>query len=694
MQKIVTKIPSTLIECIEAYAQAGYATFATTEEKKPVAGFGWKKAVVDLAPNPMKYPYSQFGVKLKADDLIIDLDPRNMKGRSVWSELKNRVSVLQELQEQATLVRTGGGGLHIYLRKPSTFSIRKSLKEFPGVDFLSEGAYVIGAGSIVNDNIYSFLTPPFSAANAPDGLLNLIKRQVVDLGEHNHKGFSDEPDNIQRFLDYLNKLAPVAIQGQKGDETTYKVACRGRDYNLSMQKTFDLMAKHYNPKCQPMWEHMELQHKVSNAYSYNEAPPGTRDPKVALPDLPKEKDPNAWQRGLVKYKGGGYQKTLKNCKLMISHEMGIKGLFIYNAFNERLEIRGHVPWEKERINRYNAIDDREVDSIRVHLDDIFHVDFPTPIVWKAVDLVAAGKAYHPIKDVLETYKWDGIPRLNTWLEIYCGATNSELNKQVGRKVLTAMVARVYSPGCKFDYVLVLEGVQGIGKSTTCEILGGEWYGDAPVDPKDKDSIPYIHSKWVIELSEMITTRKTENDRLKNFISRREDDIRLPYARARTRFPRQCVFIGTINPDAVGYLTDTTGNRRFWPVFCSTFDLEGLKRDREQLLAEALVLYKAGESLTLPHELVQESEDESMKRLAQDPWQNIIEDWGATNSEEIEVTTQHIYRNVLNGNIQSMHTGHQRRIALALKNLGWLRQRGVKGIEYIRPVKVEAEVENS
>jgi len=177
----------------------------------------------------MKYPYSQFGVKLKADDLIIDLDPRNMKGRSVWSELKNRVSVLQELQEQATLVRTGGGGLHIYLRKPSTFSIRKSLKEFPGVDFLSEGAYVIGAGSIVNDNIYSFLTPPFSAANAPDGLLNLIKRQVVDLGEHNHKGFSDEPDNIQRFLDYLNKLAPVAIQGQKGDETTYKVACRGRE---------------------------------------------------------------------------------------------------------------------------------------------------------------------------------------------------------------------------------------------------------------------------------------------------------------------------------------------------------------------------------------------------------------------------------------------------------------------------------
>jgi len=449
------------------------------------------------------------------------------------------------------------------------------------------------------------------------------------------------------------------------------------------------MAKHYNPKCQPMWELNELQRKVSNAYNYNEAPPGTRDPAVVLPDMSNIKDPTAWKIGLVKTKGGAYAKTLKNCKLMIQHEIGIKGMFTYNAFNERLEIKGHVPWEKNRINRYNAVDDREVDSIRLHLDDIFHVDFPTPIVWKAVDNVAAGNVHHPIKDMLESYKWDGVPRIDNWLKTYCGSADRPLVQQIGRKVLCAMAARIYSPGCKFDYVLVLEGAQGIGKSTTCDILGGEWYGDAPINPQDKDCIPYIHSKWVIELSEMITTRKTDNDRLKNFISRREDDVRLPYARARQRFPRQCIFIGTINPDDVGYLTDTTGNRRFWPVLCTSFDLEGLKRDREQLLAEAVVCYKKGESLMLPYEMAKEGEEEANARLADDPWMWIVSEWSAANPGEGETTTQHIYRNVIGGNLQSMNTWHQRRIASALKLTGWKKQPSLSGIKYVRPVKVEA-----
>ena len=685
-----TKIPSTLIECVELYAKAGYATFATTADKVPIKDLKWKQAVVDTAPNMMKYPYGQFGVRLKADDLVIDLDPRNMKGRQVWSEIKQQVSMAAELEKTATIVRTGKGGLHIYLRKPPTFNIRKSLKEFPGVDFLSKGAYVIGAGSLVDAKTYTFLTPPFAVVDAPDGLLKLIKRQVVDLGEVNHKGFSDAQDNIDRYEDYLNKLAPIAIEGENGDKTTFIVACRGRDYNLSMQKTFELMAQHYNPKCKPMWEERELQRKVSNAYNYNEAPAGTRDPQVVFPDLGAKPDAKKWQADLEKTKAGGYKTTLRNAVLMLQHELGIKGLFIYNAFNERLEIKGHVPWKDSRINRYNAIDDREIECIRLHLAEKFNVEFSSQTTWKSVDLVAAGNVYHPIKDTLEKYKWDGVKRVDTWLETYCGGADTPLNRQMGRKVLCAMIGRVYNPGCKFDYVLVLEGAQGIGKSTTCEILGGEWFGDAPVDPTDKDVIPYIHSKWVIELSEMITTRKTESDRLKNFISRREDDVRLPYARARQRFPRQCIFIGTINPDDVGYLNDTTGNRRFWPVFCDHFDLDGLKRDRDQLLAEAVVLHKAGESLTLSYELIKESEDEAMKRLADDPWQWIIEEWAASNKEELTVTTQHIYRNVLNGNIQSMHTGHQRRIAMALKRLGWVKRQGLTGLEYARPVKVEAE----
>ena len=687
------KIPSTLPECIKAYAEAGYATFATEADKRPAYGTKWKDAKIDISPNPMKYPHSQFGVRLKSDDLVIDLDPRNMKGRKVWSELKTAVSLEDDVEKKATLVRSGNGGLHIYLRKPPGFAIQKNLKEYPGVDFLSEGAYVIGAGSWVANRPYTFEREPFAVVQAPGSLLNLIKRKVVDLGEIHHKGFEDTPDNIERFTDYLNELAPVAIEGESGDKTTFKVAAVGRDCNLSSQKTFELMSLIYNPKCKPMWGLNDLQRKVANAYSYATAPPGTRDPKVVLPNMVGE-DPKKWMEELEHSKNGALKITLKNAVRLLKHELGIKGLFIYNEFSERLEVKGHVPWQNDRINRYNSIDDREIECIRLHLAETHFVEFSTATTWKAVDLVAAGNAYHPIRDMLEKYKWDGIPRVDTWLQKYCGAADTKLNIQMGRKVLCAMIGRVYNPGCKFDYVLVLEGVQGIGKSTTCEILGGEWYGDAPISPTDKDSIPYIHSKWVVELSEMVTPRKAETDRLKNFLSRREDDVRLPYARVRQRFPRQCIFIGTINPDDVGYLTDTTGNRRFWPVYCNEFDLEGLKRDREQLLAEAVILYKAGESLTLPHELIKENEDETLKRLADDPWQGVIADWAEANPDITEVTSQHIYRNVLNGNVHNMHTGHLRRIATALKNLGWIRRQCTTGIKYCKIVKVKGEDENN
>lgn len=682
-------IPSALVECVEVYADAGYGTFATQQDKRPMTGCSWTESLIDKDPNMLKYPFGSFGVKLKADDLVIDLDPRNMKGRHVWSEIKQQVSTLNEIEKRATIVRTGGNGLHIYLRKPPSFRIRKHLKEFPGVDFLTEGAYVLGAGSRIGAKEYTFLTPPFSVVDTPSGLLHLIQSQVVDLGKVHHQGFSDTQDNIERFVEYLNRLAPIAIEGEHGDSTTFSVACRGRDYNLTQQKTCDLMFQYYNPKCKPMWGQLDLQRKVINAYNYNQSPPGTRDPNVVLPDLDK-KDPNEWLKGLDHTKNNAIRISLKNAVYLLKHEMGIKGVFIYNEFNERLEIRGKVPWEGNRINRYNSIDDREIECIRLHLAETHAVEFPSPTMWKAVDLVAAGNTYHPIRDVLETFKWDGVPRVDSWLQIYCGAADKPLNSQMGRKLLCAMIARVYSPGCKYDYVLVLEGRQGIGKSTCCEILGGEWYGDAPVDPKNPDCIPYLHSKWVIELSEMITTRKTESDRMKNFLSRKEDDVRLPYARARQRFPRQCVFIGTINPDDVGYLTDTSGNRRFWPVFCNSFDLESLKQDRAQLLAEAITIYKKGESLTLPEDLVKESEKESMTRLAEDPWQSIIADWVSANPEESTVTTQHIYRNVLFGNLIGMHTGHQRRIANALVTLGWVKQRIRGGIQYVKQIRVEAK----
>lgn len=213
-------------------------------------------------------------------------------------------------------------------------------------------------------------------------------------------------------------------------------------------------------------------------------------------------------------------------------------------------------------------------------------------------LVARRHGYDPLKDYLSTLKWDGTPRIDSWLETYCGARLiendsdiSEYVEKIGRRWLIAAVARGMSPGCKADCVLVLEGPQSAGKSTTLDILGGAWFADSPLVLTDKDSRMLAAQSWIIELAELSAMRSTEVEAQKAFFSTRSDKFRPPYGHKVEPFPRRCVFAGTTNID--NYLKDTTGNRRYWPVYCEEFDLEGLSQVRDQLWAEAVVIYLAG-----------------------------------------------------------------------------------------------------
>jgi predicted P-loop ATPase len=644
-----------------------------------------------------------FGVKLKADDLIIDIDPRNMKGEKVWTRLKEQVPMLHEAQQKATIVKTAGGGLHIYLRKPANFNIRKVIRGFPGIEFLSKGAYVIGAGSIrEQDKNYQFLTPPFEPVEAPGSLLELLKRDVIDSGIERHTGFSDSKPNIERFIEYLTEHAPPAIEGEQGDQTTFKVACRGRDYNLTPNKTWALMYEHYNPRCEPPWDRHDLHIKVNNAYTYNEAMPGKNDPNVVFSKELNGPD-GKWHTALDRYKTkgktadgrkklGALKPTLRNAVEIIKNEVGIQGKFSLNEFTERIDVKGLVPWEDARINRYREVNDREIELIRLYLAQTYGgVEFSSSTTWKAIDIVAAGNRHHPVRDHIESLSWDGVRRLDTWLIDYCGVSDTPLHRQMGRKFLLAMINRVYEPGCKWDYVLVLEGKQGIGKSTLCSLLGGEWFGDAPIDPRDKDSVPYLHAHWVIELAEMAITRKDKSDSLKNFLSRTEDDIRKPYARERSKYPRQCVFLGTINPDSVGYLYDGTGNRRFWCVFCRDIDYIEFGKVRNLLIAEAYNAYITEERLLMSPKLMAEAEESAQTRLAGDPWEGIIHEYLENQPELDSISTQEIYEACLGGHVWNMTMVHQRRIAQALQSYGFVKKRLSSGNRYMRPIKHEMGV---
>ena len=285
----------------------------------------------------------------------------------------------------------------------------------------------------------------------------------------------------------------------------------------------------------------------------------------------------------------------------------------YDEFQDRLMVAG-LP------ECGDALNDAAMTRLWLLTDERFRFRPGKEFFWDVVTDAARRNAFHPVRDYLAALTWDGTPRLDGWLTAYGGAEDTPYTRAVGALMLVAAVRRVRAPGCKFDEMVVFESEQGKNKSSALAVLAvrSEWFtDDLPLNADSKVVIERLSGRWIVEAAELNGMRKSGIEHLKAFLSRQHDRARAAYARLVQEVPRQCVIVGTTNSER--YLPDGTGNRRFWPVRVEGFDLDALRRDRDQLWAEAAQRETSGASIRLDRSLWSVAAEQQEARHVDDPF---------------------------------------------------------------------------
>jgi predicted P-loop ATPase len=402
----------------------------------------------------------------------------------------------------------------------------------------------------------------------------------------------------------------------------------------------------------------------------------------AAPSLIEEA--KAWKAELLRTNRGIPYSSLANVMIALRKDHAFAGVLEFNEMAQDAYLLRNIPLVggKPAPDTPRQITDDDVSRLQEWLQHNGLPQIGRDICGQAMHLLAREVRRHPVRDRLSGLapEWDETKRVPTWLQTYLGAKgDAKYLAAIGSMFLIAMVARIFEPGCQADYMLVLEGAQGIEKSKACRVLAGEYFSDSlPENLTSKDARQHLRGKWLVEIAELAAFTKAETEPLKAFITRRTEKYRPPYGHHDVDEPRQCLFIGTTNKPV--YIKDETGGRRFWPVKCGAIDIEALIRDRDQLFAEAVRRYRAKQKWWPDREFEQElAEPEQSSRTEVDPWFEKIADYvdGST-----EVYMLEILQNAVDLEVSRVDPAHARRAAAVLHQLGWAPgKRDKRGVPY-------------
>ncbi len=378
---------------------------------------------------------------------------------------------------------------------------------------------------------------------------------------------------------------------------------------------------------------------------------------LAAPDWREKEGIQNWNEDLMRNEKGNLKQNTHNLLLILENDQDFSDIrsdeFTKNTFikGEKLETAALVRLSAAVEKKYSlpgALTERGLAPV--------------------CETVGKKRPFHPVRDWLNGLKWDGVARIDHLFERYYGASPGDYTRAVSRNFMIGAVARIYRPGCKLDNMVVLEGKQGIKKSSSLKALfGDEFVSEVKASPDSKDFDQALQGMWCLEFAELDSLQKSDITRIKMQLSTQADWIRLPYKPAYQSFPRQSVFVGTTNDD--GYLKDPTGARRFWPVKCTQVDIDGIRRERDQLFAETVQLFKNGETWW---EIPPGAEEEQDLRYQHDVWEEYILPFLA---EKIEITMSEIFgEECLNAKKYQSDRAMQIRVGNILKRYGWEKKR--------------------
>lgn len=331
-----------------------------------------------------------------------------------------------------------------------------------------------------------------------------------------------------------------------------------------------------------------------------------------------------WQSRLVIDRRGNIKDSLQNIALIIRKDENFKNV-VYNEFKDTIDVIGDLPWKQVK----PGWNDSDLANAKVYFERVYGIWSPAKFKDALLAVVSSDRLYHPIKEYFSTLVWDGTERVDTLLIDYFGAADTPYTRAAIRKTLVAAIARIYEPGIKFDSILVLNGPQGMGKSTFFSLLGKQWFSDSLSisDMRDKTAAEKLLGNWILEISEMSGIRKTEVEVVKSFVTRQDDKFRQAYGVNVESHPRKCIIVGSTNSEG-GFLRDVTGNRRFWPVHVpGTGKFHPWEMDCvDQIWAEAIHLYKEGEELFLKGREAEEAYKMQQEAMESDDREGIVADY--------------------------------------------------------------------